>query len=201
MFHTVVNEFREILRLVVGEAGGKMLRDLLRGEAKEGAGVIAERVRTLIQKNPRADLLFVLLSLEPEERENLMAAHKQALAEGNENQFVLALGEALPRTAEGKVDEERAKQILRELNKLSPVELAQALEFLKHDPIAQWIRYWILGQGREAIISALEIGAFVVGVAWQKVPERNQVVQTLQRADQKTATQLNRFADWLEGRR
>lgn len=199
MFKALANEFREIVRVAIGTAGWDTIRGLIegkvRGEAKE-AGVVAERIRTLIEKNPRADLLFLLLTMEPEERDAIWAEHKKTLAEGTENLFVTALGEALPRK-DGKVDEERAKRILKAINELGPDDLRQALEFLKHDPIAQWIRYWILGKGKKIILSAAELAAFIAGAA---TPVAKRVWERRAEIDQKVGGFLNRIADRLERR-
>ncbi len=165
MFHNIAQEFREIIRLVIGEAGGKMLQELLRSGGAEGAKIVAERVHTLITKNPRTDLLFALIGMEPGQWDKIKALHKRKLAEGTENLFVLALGEALPRTADGKVDTEAAQRILGQLNALTETDLEQMVEFLSHDPIAQWFRYYVLGKGRGAVVAMGESVAELAGRA------------------------------------
>lgn len=151
---------QEVWTLIIGEFGGKMLRDVFRGELKEGAGVIAERIRSVIKENPRVELLFSLLTQEPEDFEKFRKHYREAIEgriEGwSENAFVAALGQALPKKPDGTIDFERAKAVIKQLVNMKEEEFHQILELLKHDPISQHVRKY-LKEGRnsaEAIIIA-----------------------------------------------
>ena len=163
-----------VLRILFRGLWDEVLVELLRGGFKGGRELFAERVKSYIQTNPRAALVITLLSLEPEERANLMEAHRRAMREGWENRFVVELGQALPRKPDGSVNEERAQEILKQLNEVSTEELGQFLEFLNHDPIAQWLRAWVLGKGQEAVVgmtaALAELAAHGVNVA-EKFPK------------------------------
>lgn len=148
----MANVFRGLFRGLWDEVVMELLRSGFRG----GKEIFAERVKSYIATNPRAALVITLIFLEPEERVNLMEAHRRAMREGWENRFVLELGQALPRKSDGSVDEDRAREILKQLNKVSPEELSQFLEFLNHDPIAQWIRVWVWGKGQEVALGVAE---------------------------------------------
>lgn len=127
---------------------GTMIRDFIRGEAKDAGGLFAERIRKVIKENPRADLLYILLTLDSDEASKLWARHGEAIREGVENKFVLALGQVIPRTPDGKIDTDRAKKIFEELAKMDENLFCQTLEELDHDPIAQKIRHWLIhGKG------------------------------------------------------
>lgn len=134
---------KDVFTLIVGEFGGKMLRDLFRGELREGAGVIAERIRTLIKENPRADLVFLLFSMDPSEAAALWQRYRQVKGTTEENSFAVTLGQLLQRRADGSFDTERAGRLLGELAQLNEETFSDVMEFLKHDPIAQHLRPWL----------------------------------------------------------
>lgn len=192
--------FRNFMTMVFGEAGGTLLRDLIRGQIQGGASVLGERLRELVKMNPRHDLVLVLLTMDPQDRENLMEVYQEYLRQGRENRFVRELGEALPRTPDGKVDEERARRILKELNNVPMDELKMFLEFLNHDPIAEWFRYWVLGKGKEVAIQAAEfvseLAALGIHFVQDKTPKAAKSID--QWAANKAAPTVRDFRLWLE---
>ena len=93
----------ELLATFFGEFGGKMLQETIKGEIKSGAGFFGNHLNNLIKQNPRAQLLSVLLRLEPEDMEKFWKHHSEAM-EGriptwSENSLTVVLGNALPRKA------------------------------------------------------------------------------------------------------
>lgn len=151
------------VRTIVGRIWDEALWDLIKGVFGGIGKASSERVQEFIKKSPRHDLVFALLTMETQDRANLMDAFREYLREGRENRLVRELGRALPRTPEGKLDEERAQRLLKELNSVPKDELRMFLEFLSHDPIAEWFRYWILGKGKEVAVQANEVLAELVG--------------------------------------
>ena len=192
--------FRNLLHLVLGEAGGTLLRDFVRGELKPGAGALAERIREVIRTNPRAALVVTLISMAPGDRVNLMKAREEAVLDGNENRFTRELGEMLPKTPEGKIDKELAKQVLKELNDVPEDELKVFLEFLNHDPIAEWFRYWVLGKGKEVVVQASEVLAELAGLGIRFI--QNEVPEAARKVDHwaenTAAPAVERFNQWLD---
>ena len=134
---------RDVVNQVIGEAGGKMLRDMLSGQAGAFGTIAMERIRSYVQLNPRADLLYVLLSLDPSDSEKLWRRHREALKNHTENRLVIALGQALPRKRDGTQDEERASPTLSIIAQMDEEQFHQIIEELTHDPIAQKIRYFL----------------------------------------------------------
>lgn len=188
-----------ILRGLLRGLWDEVLVELLKGGFKGGKEIFAERVRSYIQTNPRAALVTTLLSLDSEERVNLMEAHRRAMKEGWENRFVLKLGQALPRKSDGSVDESKARDILKQLNEVSTEELDQFLEFLNHDPIAQWLRYWVMGKGKEVAVQGIEALAEIAGrgieIVQSDIPAM--ATKTDQWAANTAAPQVRKLRQWL----
>ena len=134
----------------------EVLIELLKGGFTEGKELFAKRVRSYITTDPRAALVLILLSLKPEERANLTEARRKAKMEGWENRFVQELGKVLPFNADKSLNEQKAREILKRLNEVSPDELDEFMEFLTHDPIAEWFCHWVLGKGGEAVVGMTE---------------------------------------------
>src|SRR3989344_5910632 len=132
------------IRTIVSRIWDEALWDVIKSVLGGLTQGVSGRVQEAIKRSPRHDLVFSFLSMEAQDRIKLMEVFREYLREGRENQFVRELGKALPRTPEGKLDEERARRLLKELNSVPEDELRMFLEFLSHDPIAGWFRYWVL---------------------------------------------------------
>ncbi|KKS66284.1 MAG: hypothetical protein UV36_C0030G0001, partial [Parcubacteria group bacterium GW2011_GWC2_42_6] len=133
----------------LGATIGISIRDFMAGLWNKGREHVEKRIEDLIKDNPRADLLYVLLALDPNDAAKLWQRHAAAVAAGKENSFTRILGQALPRNKEGQVDEERAKKVFSELAKMDEPQFYQVMEELNHDPIAQAIRHVIIIHGKD----------------------------------------------------
>lgn len=166
--------FQDFFKLAAGEAGGKLLTDVLRGGVKDGVGVVAECIRRVAKDNPRSELLQVLLlALKPEEAETLWKYHQEAFKEGRENDFIVNLGHALPKEKDGSLDLERAKKIFSQLTEMDEAKFQQVLELLKHDPFQQIIRHYSQ-KGRNGVEAALLGIAYIIGIGARCSQERVQ---------------------------
>lgn len=134
---------KEVIGGIIGGFSAGLLRDFARGEAKELGGVLADKVKQMIKLNPRVELLYILLALEPEDAATLWKRHLVAIQEGTENDFIVALGNALPKNPDGTTNTERAKRIFTQLSKMEEAQFAQIIEELNHDPITQKLRHWL----------------------------------------------------------
>lgn len=174
---------QDVFTLVVGEAGGKILRDLIRGELKEGAGVIAERVRVLVKENPRADLLYVLLALDPPQAATLWQRYRAVKGTAAENAFVVTIAQAIPRKADQTLDLERAKAVYGAIAEMDPAAFDDVVEMLRHDPIAQQVRSF-LEKGQDFGEAVLHAAAYAAGRldgrAEADLPAREQRIRDLQ---------------------
>ena len=192
----------KILRGLLRGLWDEVLVELFKAGLSGGKELFAERVKSYVQTNPRAALVITLLSLDQEERANLMEAHRRAMRGGWENRFVLELGQALPRKSDGSVDEQKAKEILKQLNEVPTEELNQFLEFLNHDPIVQWFRYWATGKGKEVVIGMTEAFAELSGRGTDFV--ENQIPEMAGQVDRwaadTAAPAVRRFNQWLEAK-
>lgn len=174
------NEVREIYRLVLGEAGGKLLRDLFRREVGESASVVAERIKTIIKNNPRTQLASVLLDLSPSDRRSVLDVHRAYWTKGKENLATVALGELLPRKADGSLDEDRARDIFKKLNALPADDLEQFVELLIHNPIAQIFRTFIV---EPALTIAMKVGDIHAGIEnWVESEEGQRFIEKMGQA-------------------
>jgi len=187
-----------ILRGIWDEALWDLIKGVLGGLSKG----TSERIQERIKRSPRHELVFTLLSMEAHERANLMDVFREYLREGRENRIIRELGKALPRTPEGKLDEGRAKCLLKKLNNVPEDELWMFLEFLTYDPFAQWFRTWVLGKGGEAAVgvaeAASELAAFVSQFVESKVPEAGRQIDHW--AENTAAPAIERFNQWLESK-
>lgn len=157
---TFLNELRLLSHQIFGETGGKLLAESLRKGGVEGAGIMFHGMREAIKKNPRAEVVLTLMSLDVSDLRKLLAIHKVSLKEHRENRFVVALGEMLPRKDDGKVDTEAAQRIYAQLvGELTNEEIGQLIEMLVHDPIAQQFRYWTQGAGKKQLMEFATRGA------------------------------------------
>jgi len=189
------------LKLFLGDTVSFTILDYLKGLAKgfgdKARDTLHKKIDDLIKDNPRADLLYVLLSLDPADAEKLwhrhLSANRSGLA-GAENDFVSVLGQALPRDAQGKIDMERAKQVFSQIAQMDDDKFCQVMEELKHDPIAQHIRHWL--KHGESLAEALVEGvAYSAGVVTRWGEQINQRAE--QRAQQMNKTSFGRLAKWL----
>lgn len=155
---------QEIFGGAIGGFSASLWRDLAKGEAKELGGTLATKIQQLIKQNPRVELLYVLLALEPEDAEKLWKRHLDAIREGTENDFIVALGNALPKNVDNTVDIERAKRIFSQLAKMEEAQFCQVIEELNHDPIAQKLRHW-LKHGKNIAEAIVLTMAYTSGVA------------------------------------
>lgn len=151
------------LKTIGSKIWDEALWDLIKGVFGVAKGALSERVQEVIKRSPRHDLVFTFLTMEAQDRANLMDAFREYVRQGRENRLVREFGKALPRTPEGKLDEERARRLLKELNSVPEDELQMFLEFLNHDPVAEWFRYWVLGKGKEVAVQASEVLAELAG--------------------------------------
>ncbi|GEM_PF-3126799 len=180
MLNFLKGEFREIYRLVLGEAGGKLLRDLFRREVGESASVVAERIKTIIKNNPRMQLAAILLDLSSSDRRKILDVHRAYWGKGKENLATIALGELLPLDAEGKLDEVRARDLYTKLGALPADDLEQFVELLNHDPIAQIFRTFIAEPARAI---ATKLGDIQAGLEnWVEGEEGRRFIKKLRQA-------------------
>jgi hypothetical protein len=188
----------ELLATFFGEFGGKMLQETIKGEIKSGAGFFGNHLNNLIKQNPRAQLLSVLLRLEPEDMEKFWKHHSEAM-EGriptwSENSLTVVLGNALPRKADGTVDMTSAKETMKQLLAMDETEFHQTLEVLRHDPIAQQIRLAI--RCNQAFAEAVIIR---LAEYWGYADEKaTQLAQKLNTRDQFPSRpgRLAKFSSW-----
>lgn len=187
---------KEVFTLVVGEAGGKFLRDLLAGELREGAKVIAERIKTVIKENPRADLFFAFLEMDPQDAASIWQEYRKVRGTAQENSFAVTLGQALRRNPDGTIDVDRAKNVMSRIAAMDEAEFSDAMEFLKHDPIAAHMRD-VLKKGRGAVEAVIAGVAYAAGRADHKAVEWKAELQPT--ADKlRAAAQKKGWRAWLD---
>ena len=107
-----------------------------------GGKVIKEQVETMTKVEPRHDFFFVLSKLHPSYAARLREWH-QSVPPQEENQWVKTIGTAFPRHKDGTLDLDRAIEVMTYLARVDETERAQIFEMLKHDPVAQKVKYWI----------------------------------------------------------
>ena len=107
-----------------------------------GGKVIKDQVETMAKVEPRHDFFFVLSKLHPSYAARLREWH-QSVPPQEENQWVKTIGTAFPRHKDGTLDLDRAIEVMAYLARVDEAERAQTFEMLKHDPVAQKIKYWI----------------------------------------------------------
>lgn len=199
-----------VKRDVMGAVVGGSIRDIFRHETRETGSVLAGRLKKTIEDNPRAELLYVLLSLEPKDAKVFWQRHMGAIRSGipgAENDFVRILGRALPKDPSGKLDMEnmeRAKKVYTQIARMDEAEFCQVMEELNHDPIAQYIKFWLKkGKGlAEAIWLA---GVEAAGRTWpwltastpaelKRFPETAALVRRIKRHNR----EKERSRNWLQ---
>lgn len=153
---------KDVMGSVVGQFGASSLRELFKKEAGEAGGAVGERIRRLVRENPRAELLYVMLTLDEEEAKKFWDNYCQkANDEGFEDTFIKTIAQALPRNKEGGIDFEKAKSIYTQILQMSPERFWKIYNELKHDPIAQRVKHW-MQHGREfaeALVGAISFSA------------------------------------------
>jgi len=169
----------KFIKIFLGDTLSFTILDFLKGAAKGFGGkalgkvgdTAIKRVEDLININPRADLLYVLLTLDEKEAEIFWDKYdKRATDEGFEDTFIKTIAQALPRDKDGKIDFERAKSVYTQILQMDPERFWQIYEELKHDPIAQRARHW-LQHGKnfgEALLLGLAEAAGIVSKELQE---------------------------------
>lgn len=157
---------RELFRETIASSIGGGIREFL----SKGPQMASERIEKLIKENPRAGLLQAIMLLakdEPELADKFWARHLGAIETGTENSFVRALGDALPRDKDGRIDVEKGREFLKQIFQMDEAKFCQVLEEMSHDPIAQHFRRWVR-EGRSFAEALLEAIAYTSGVAARK---------------------------------
>ncbi len=134
---------------LTGAAIHEGARGVIKNGLEKAAGVIIKRGEDLIKQNPREDYTEVLRHLEqvdPVAARCITDAQQQATDAGVENLFVVTLGSYIPHDETGKVRMAEAVERFAWLGGKDEPEFNLAVEGLKHDPVAQFIRHWILGK-------------------------------------------------------
>lgn len=138
----------------------------------EAVGKMAvEHVRTEMEHNPRPEVMEVLQKLE--ERDQSLAArimarldHAQKTGEPElENHVISALGHMISHDKERNIKMNEALDIYTWVAGLDDKRFAVFVGAMKHDPIAQYLRFWIGQKGLEGleyatgfVFRAVEIG-------------------------------------------
>jgi len=175
----------------MGATAAITIREIIAGLGKKNHEMVVKKINDLIKNNPRADLLYVLLAMDPTDANTLWQRHLGAIATGTENAFVRILGQVLPRDKDGKVDLERARVIFSQIAQMDKVRFSQILTEMNNDTTAQHVRHW-LKQG-ESLAEALAYGA---GVVARKYEELDQKAEGL--AERlKQSTERRRRASWF----
>lgn len=132
--------------------GSKIANDLF----NQGTKILSQRIEALEKDNPRAEVLWILLALKQVNQNAyntlLDLHHRQVLSGWGENEFVAALGHAIPRTKDGRIDWLRAQCIYTQISAMGPEEFYQFLELMTHDPVAQRLKggwRWLNQQATE----------------------------------------------------
>jgi hypothetical protein len=190
-----MNWLKEIFSGTIGATGAITIREIIAALGKKGHEIVIKKIEDLIKDNPRADLLYILLAMDPADATTLWQRHLGAIASGTENAFARILGQALPRDKDGKIDIERAKKIFSQIAQMDEARFCQVMEELNHDPIAQHIRHWLKygANFSEALLEGIAYGAGVATRWGQQIDQRAE-----QLADEITeGTQDRRNASWF----
>jgi len=128
---------------LLGEIGasvvGIKIADDLFGK---GSHILSQKIEKLQRKNPRAQVLWVLLEIkktDPATYDRLLDRYNQLLAEGScENELVVALGDAIPRNEKGEIEWLQAQKYFTQLAEMPVEEFHQLLlGLMKPDTLAQ----------------------------------------------------------------
>ena len=136
-------------KFLMGAAVHEGARGVIKNGLEKAVGVVIKRGEDLIKQNPREAYTEVLRHLEqvdPAAARCITDAQQQATDAGVENLFVVALGSYIPHDETGKVRMDEAVERFAWLGGKDEPEFNLAVEGLKHDPVAQFIRHWILGK-------------------------------------------------------
>lgn len=127
---------------------GAAKHEFVRNGVIKAYDVLGSRAKTLIETNQREAYTEVIRHLEvaePAAADRIKKAQQQALDAGVENPFILTLGSYIPLDEAGKVKMDEALKRFAWLGGKDDPGFNLTVEGLKHDPVARFVRHWILG--------------------------------------------------------
>jgi hypothetical protein len=113
------NFFKEILTTTLGDLKDGLLKDLLQGKKKLSETLLLERLGDVLKEDFKVDVIRVIMALDQKDAETLWERHKQAEAAGTSGEFLRALANLIPRTADGAIDGDTAKIIFTQLSQVN----------------------------------------------------------------------------------
>lgn len=134
-------------KFITGAVAHEATREVIKNGLGKAVQVIVKRGEELMQ-NPRVDYTEVIRRLEtvdPAAAGRISDAQQRAADAGVENIFIVALGNYIPHDEAGKIKMEEASERFAWLGGKPERDFNLVVEGLRHDPVAQFIRYWILG--------------------------------------------------------
>lgn len=166
--------------------------------------VTVERIEKLTMEDPRRDVVHVIHLLEKEadgqaKADVLWGRLREAGEMGVENITVISLGRIVPRDDKGDIEEAKAVGVFSWLAEMDRQKFELVIEAMKHDPIAQFLRFWVGKVGSEALESASFAAGFGLEISksgYNKLPDAAAIDQKAEEA----SVVVRDFRLWLESK-
>lgn len=119
-----------------GQLLAQLTRDAIVGPITGYARSLAEQLGQGITQSPELDVLYILVQLDPNDREAIWKEYQQALANGYDDIYASNLASLLKRK-DGEIDTPQAKEFLAQYARLEPGRRAEMIEFVRRNSLLQ----------------------------------------------------------------